>query len=119
AERPEHERGADAGKSEQLVDGVAERREDALADRRLQHDQREEDLQAEPPGDRRPVDRAAVGREGDGDTEDHDRAEERLKDAGHQRTSATISGTAAGARSAIAIAWPARRAAASRRARSR
>ena len=34
-----------------------------LADRGLQHDQREEHLQAQPPGDGPPIDRAPVGRE--------------------------------------------------------
>ena len=53
AQRTEHERRADAGKAEQLVDAGAERLEHPLADRGLEHDEREDHLQAEPPGHRR------------------------------------------------------------------
>ena len=104
AQRAEHERGADAGKAEQLVDAGAKRLEDPLPDRRLEHDQREHDLQPRPQRDGRPVDRAAVVRERDRDRQDDERAEQRLHDAEHQRTSPTIRRPGGGRSSPMVIA---------------
>ena len=78
AERTEDKRRADAGKPEQPVDAFAERREDPLTDAGLQDGKREDDLQAQPPGDGAAVDGPPVGGERVGDAEDDDGANERL-----------------------------------------
>src|SRR5207237_7223748 len=104
AERTEYERGADAGERKQPRDQIAERREHALPDRRLEDDHREDNLEPESPRDGRPVDGAAVGRAGHGNRQDHGGAEQRLNESGHQRTSPTTSDAAAGRWSPMAIA---------------
>ncbi len=79
AERPEHEAGADERKIEQPIDRGPERLEHALPDRGFQHQQRKDDLQGQPPGDRPQVDRPPVGRQGVGDGHDQDQAGQRLE----------------------------------------
>ena len=70
-----------AKSSSRLID-AAERLEDALPGRGLEHEQGEEHLQAQAPRHRAQVDGAAVGRQRVGDRHDHDQPDERL-DARH------------------------------------
>ena len=79
AERPEHEARADEGKIEQPIDGRAEPLKDRLADRGLQHEQREDHLQRKAPGDGAPIDGTPVRRQGVGHRHDDDQADERLQ----------------------------------------
>ena len=64
-ERTEDERGADAAEADEAVEAVSERREQRRAGRRLEDEQREDDLKAESPGDGAERDRPPVGREDD------------------------------------------------------
>src|SRR5204862_332929 len=94
----------DAGKAKESGNRRAESREDRLTHRCLEHDDGKQQLEAEPPGHRGPSDRAAVGREGERDGEDDDRAKERLQSAEHHRTSPRMSGGSARRSSPIVIA---------------
>ena len=79
AERPEDEARADECEVEQPVNRRAELLENRLAGRGLEHEQRENHLQRQPPHDGSPVDGPAVRGHRVRDSHDHDKADERLQ----------------------------------------
>jgi hypothetical protein len=99
--------------------GPKTKSEHALTNRGLEDQNREQNLQREPPRDGLPVDRPPVVRAQHGDGQDHQRAEHRLQDRQHQRTSPTIKGRGAGRSSPTTIAAVTNCMAVSSRPRSR
>ena len=82
-------------KSSSRLIARAERLEHRLAGGGLEHEQREDHLQRQAPGDRPPIDRAPVRRQRVGDRQDDDQADERLQPAAGRRTGAMSATTAA------------------------
>ena len=70
---------ADVAEVEQPVDGLAQGLEQIPAGRGLQHDQREQHLQAQAPGDGAPIDGVAGRRGAIGDGEDDQQPDQRLR----------------------------------------
>jgi hypothetical protein len=83
-ERSEDERRTDARESKKLGDIAAHRFEHDLADRRFEDDEREDDLEAEAPRNRGPIDRSTIRGKGVPDSQDDEGAKHRLKNTEHQ-----------------------------------
>ena len=79
AERAENQRRADRRKLQQLANSVAEDLKSRLAGAGLEHDDRKQELQAEPPGHRSQADGPTIGRPRDRNRGDEREPDERLK----------------------------------------